>query len=742
MLRLRGVRWVPSRCCSLHTSAVAYPRHSSNAFRIEILDPVPSSDTSSRLASPRSPNNQAAKRLAWRKSNLSIDKDILVKVAGLLADRKLDEALTRAQSHLTALRDFEVPLSTRAATYHAFIMLFLRDSHGATASRSLLLRQIAERVPLTSQEAIKAIHALRGHIPPLREFAELLPGSFSPNLLAEIMHVVVRQARPPPHQVRSLIKSVMDAYNRERGIDTKAAQPPWPLPLRLVVLESHLAYDDWRGAIKALGFMIQAAKVDKEKDPNWVTGGAKAVTVAYTSILGAWVRQATSGSSLQRAERLGSKIPYQTARSLVDLLTPANCSETQPQYQLLPGHFLNAWMNAERVASQSGHAEMIWYVISGQTVDDTIAGIKPPKAIKAESWQVLFRYLKTRPPESYRPLADLLLSNPVDGHTLNALLSSVVAVPKPDLPLVLRLIPFTPNARTVDLVASALIRTARCGHYPSKQPVFPRDGTDSGVGISMAEWEWASEVLTRTARYDKAHSAAGQHAESSAMAQLKAKLLDVKLPVSRSRASYLPLQPNARGEETVRMEYAPPTVENLKDITRVLKIAIQKCVGSDIIDRADTLARETAETGESDSREEDHQQQLRESIEDDFDPISDQRSSRSRKQPAEARKRKWEARALRLKAHVDTVEAEGVKLERLNQLEERRRASAERREKELLAIKEEKKAKKDRARHSTTIEEQGGTQEGGNVWSPIRPGRSAEKIEMERLLRSALTPKP
>lgn len=591
-------------------------------------------------------------------ANIPVEADALSKVAALLEKQDPSAALKLAHKHLTSLLDHEAPVATRAATYNALSALFLRQSRSANQAASLLNRRINEHVPFTEEEALMAVRGLRGKsAPPLNKLLGLLPEDFSPALLAEIMRIFVRQIRPPAQEVIATIRSVLKQHDSARGGSTSGHfVMPWQL--RLVVLEAHMAHNDFRRALLTLANIRDLAAQQRAQDTHWPGDDREPLCTAYTMMMGTWVRWAVKDVS--RDHRTGSRVPRRLAHQLASLLSK---TESPIDYKELPVPFLNAWMNAERVAGNIDMVETIWPLISHQSMADTLAGILAPTVIKPDSWWVLFKYLKMCPPDSYRAVVDRVLSDTVNSTTLNAMLAAVASTGNPELELILRVIPYTPTARTVDLVAAALVRSARHGANPDPSNTFWTD-SDAGHAISEDEWDWVGRVVARTA---------------GSMPQAGSAVQDIHFPISRNRASYRELQ-SADGLGGHHFEFTPRPVEDYKEIIAVLRAVLEKCIsahgrGADVS----------------------HEEELDEGLwdgEDGVEDISDALSRlagdvdatpRQRRQP---RKNRFKGLAARLEKHVATVHVKAVRAEREQGSVRRRQLAAARKKAAAAAAKQ------------------------------------------------------
>jgi len=407
--------------------------------------------------------------------------------------------------------------------YSNVITAFLKHPYGVAPARLLLLRQLAEGVPLTQTSALAVLE----HMPvPLNVVGTLLPSPTPPVVLAATIRSAIQQdILETPEDFRKIIEATLE----EGGLRTEPEHWDWSIWASLIA--AHVG--DFRGAIRTLNEfkkIVSAARKEAiENGQPWPDHRANAIGDAYANVMHLWM---TNKLPRSRAS-MRSQAPALLAADLDALLQPATASPTSDKPPTpeklgdevespavaavdtapallpptLPRQFLTAWLNAERF-TQTGRHGIIWSAISGQSIEDAVAGHKPPRVVNTPAYLALFKCLKLNPPASYRPLAGIV---PIAARA--GLLSAVATHPRPDLPLALALVndcspPLRPylnplyQERRFDTAAAAVIRAARlCSQTQGKQllaapyPPFPHQLSDGRPGIKPGEWEWMSKCI-------------------------------------------------------------------------------------------------------------------------------------------------------------------------------------------------------------------------------------------------------
>lgn len=394
----------------------------------------------------------------------------------------------------------------------------------------------------------------------VRMVLPLLPPQVDIELFTMLMTTLAKTLAPEPKHLRSIISDGL----RRLGIQK---EQDWPLSLCIVMMHSYAQRLDIRGAVRQLGHFrlvlekMQAARAgDRMPDDDsfslWSPEEVEQIVAPFTTLLKLWSTEGLAVDRLARQpQRLGSRMPETIVRGLVQILetanmapSPANAEEQCAALPVdVPIRLVNAWMNAERIAGHTDTVFEIWrWLCNGQGWAPEVSAVKSPRLagvmelLSRMNGQNLspdegtfaalfktFRYMpsvQSPPRQLLGQLQGVLEGSAATGaaalltgtNALDTLLSSTLVTPQPDLPLVLVVLEMmqqkssenlhvASSARTVDVLAAALIRLYRSG-----LPIFEKSDNAHPEGINyarkqarisasygwqnLAMWEW--EVVT------------------------------------------------------------------------------------------------------------------------------------------------------------------------------------------------------------------------------------------------------
>lgn len=401
----------------------------------------------------------------------------------------------------------DLPVVTGVDLNHPYIQafailheIFAAHAFGAACIRSLIDRQRREGVPLTPKSAVCV---LDHHSVPMGKLIPLLPSPTTPAVIAATIRAAVHeQVTTSPAKYRELVVASLE--------EAKLPSEPkdWDWNIWAALIKCHR--NDFRGALAALAefkpFIVAARKEAIANNRPWPDERIHAVVDAYTNLIHVWI-QSKNG----HRERSGSNIPAALATDLESLVRPsseASAENSIDGQRRLPAQFLTAWLNAERFIG-TVRADLLWSLISGQTVTQACQGQDPPLEPGTSAYLALLKILKLKPPRTYRHIMRIM---PV--QTLDGLLAAVAIHPSPDLPLILALLElpnlpppsflkFNFRERRFDLAAAAVVRHARKyvkdgrsrGLFAPPYPKFPQGLSNSRTSLAPAEWDWISRCV-------------------------------------------------------------------------------------------------------------------------------------------------------------------------------------------------------------------------------------------------------
>lgn len=419
----------------------------------------------------------------------------LADVTGARARMALRIAHTHLSLTLEPAPHTERYQARRSVQYGLLLAAFLRDAPGCDphltavnhdSAWTLLRRQRTEQVPLSAWVAPRVLNVLR---PGLREFLPLLP-EMRERDYAQMLRLLVKDYAPEPAALRQLVTNA-------RGPEER-----WGYDVHAALVYSHFPSVDFRGALVALGALKAKVMRDKEEALRegrpWPPPDITVVEASYAEVMALWSQSRFTRT--KRNARLNSTVPAKLAADLVSVLRGADGGDVT-----LPGPFLNAWFNAERIAQNHAHLDKVWRFMSGSSIDETLDG-HIARPVDREALIALLKYLKVHKTEvhAHGSLRRLFRHLPAgDGGVLNAFIG--VLEVRPDLGLLAAVLrselPLDP--RGIDLTCVTLIyQLRRIVAQPwTTQPVvvdrlrFPAVSGAATNNIARVEWDWVAKLL-------------------------------------------------------------------------------------------------------------------------------------------------------------------------------------------------------------------------------------------------------
>lgn len=512
-----------------------------------------------RIATPQGPGKpiSLAKQLADLEKSIPVHRSVQFSPALRKAHNILDTQHCAQPCSSTAAIRFRQDL------YSVVMARFVGTNLEGAAIRSFLTRQIEEDIPLSTdviRQVFRHLLTAPGVVENgldsaaiVRMVLPLLPPQVDIELFTMLMTTLAKTLAPEPKHLRSIISDGLRRLGIQREQD-------WPLSLCSVMMHSYAQRLDIRGAVRQLGQFrlvvqeLQGARAspqtaESDASPLWSHEEIEQIIAPFVTVLKLWSTEGLAVDRLARQpNRLGSKMPETIVRGLVQILENAvapSSIDGEPfeatRSVVVPLRLINAWVNAERIAGHTDTVFEIWRWLSGgQGWQPEVSSVKTPRLagviellsrIDSQSLSPdegtfaalfkTFRYISTTPSPPRQLLGQLqgVLDGAVSstGTTaLDTLLSSTLVTPQPDLPLVLVVLDMMredtagdlnvlPSARTVDVLAAALIRLYRAG-----LPIFERTDNPHPEGINyarkqarisasygwqnLAMWEW--DVIT------------------------------------------------------------------------------------------------------------------------------------------------------------------------------------------------------------------------------------------------------
>ena len=445
--------------------------------------------------------------------------DILQTIKDDLAHVRKVTALKNAFHYLASISSSSTGPTNQSyiKAHYNLLKLCLDSPHGGVVLAKILAKINHDSDVITPGFILELCHAAIKYpgrlvralstvinLPHTPKDAPLFPG-----IVPRIVHGLIDH----PHIDISDIKNFL---LEEAATDQTSARG-WPLYVWSIVIRQL----EYRPAVEFLGeFKSHVESVRASRNDDWTVHEIRNITDPYIHVVRAWSKSRFSGQGAP-PPRVASLVPRTLAKDLLQLIGS----------QHLPVDFINAWMNAERIAQNYQAARKVWNLLDTRPLPLLIYHPPDLSTTKyrphpdAYSWAVYFKLLKSTSPDlpaqnirqEIRTMLEILPIASLSTYTLNSILSCLSSLSSsPDLPLlllVLRLYDWDvdrhlgppPIERTIDLVAAALVQIWR-----ETGPILDRlfissmaravreetaDFSRSKAGIFKKEWEMVSMAL-------------------------------------------------------------------------------------------------------------------------------------------------------------------------------------------------------------------------------------------------------